>query len=95
VRPAGAGADKRQQDQRVTRIEHVAALLASASSSASAWRTPAQRADFQSIVAAAHAVGDDELVAQCEAYVEKQDSASLLAAQRRCGKLVKDVEGAS
>jgi hypothetical protein len=46
-------------------------------------------------VAAAHAVGDDELVAQCEAHVEKQDSASLLAAQRRCGKLVKDVEGAS
>jgi hypothetical protein len=46
-------------------------------------------------VAAAHAVGDDEIVAQCAAYVEKQDSASLLAAQRRCGKLVKDVEGAS
>ncbi|HVA84760.1 MAG TPA: hypothetical protein VNF73_00435 [Candidatus Saccharimonadales bacterium] len=89
-------ASKRHQDQRVARIEHVAALLASvAAEEAGAFWTPRQKADFQSIVAAAVAVGDEELVTECEAFVAQRGLTSLHNAQRRCGALLRKTEGTS
>jgi hypothetical protein len=89
-------ASKRGQDQRVARIELVAALLAQvAAEPAAAFWTPAQKEAFQSIVSAAFAVGDDELVRDCEEYLKARDLPPLRAAQRRCGVLLKEVEGAS